>query len=140
VTKEKKGGSDMIQVATMPKKGDVFKGKINDLCQTDAYGWRRRDISFFKQKVNGVGKFGYPVPQQKIILIDTDNERYTLNFSKPNTNHTICLGTPSRLKPWYRKKGFNEKTVGQNEYIYFEYTGRGIEFIILTELEYRHRL
>jgi len=123
----------------MPRKGDIFKGKIYDLSQSDTNGWRRRDISFVKDKVNGGGKFGYPIPQNKIILIDTDDERYTLNFSKPDSEDRICLGTPSRLKPWYRKKGFDKKTVGSDEWVYFEYTGHGIEFLVYTEQEYRQK-
>lgn len=121
----------------MPKKGDIFEGKINDLSLWDADGWRRRDITFFKLEIRRRENFEYPTRNDRIVLIDTAGDRYELNFSKPETEDSVCLGTPSRLKPWYRKKGFNERFVGSNEKVYFEYTGDRNEFIILTEQEYR---
>lgn len=62
-----------------------------------------------------------------------------MNFSKPDLETKVCLGTPSRLKPWYRRKGFNDNFINPNDRIYFEYTGKGNEFIILTEQEYKSR-
>jgi len=122
---------------SMPEEWDIFKGRVNDLSLDDAQGWRRRDIWFFKHEVNRKEKFGYPNRHDKVVLIDTDGDRYNLNFSKPDLEDRVCLGTPSRLKPWYRKKGFDERTVNPDDRVYFEYTGQGIEFIILTEQEYR---
>jgi hypothetical protein len=130
-----KGGPTMN--GAMPKKGDIFEGKINDLSLWDADGWRRRDITFFKLEIRRRENFEYPTRNDRIVLIDTAGDRYELNFSKPETEDSVCLGTPSRLKPWYRKKGFNERFVGSNEKVYFEYTGDRNEFIILTEQEYR---
>lgn len=129
------GGSVITE--SMPEEGDIFKGKVYDLKQDDAQGWRRRDIWFYKHEVNRKEKFGYPTQHHKVVLIDTDGGRYNLNFSKPDNEDWVCLGTPSRLKPWYRKKGFDERTVNPDDRVYFEYTGQGIEFIILTEQEYR---
>jgi hypothetical protein len=125
----------------MPKKGDVFEGKVNDLKlkKNDADGWKRRDIWFFKNELNRQEKFGYPTRNDKITLIDTDGDRYELNFSKPDEKNRVCLGRPSKLKPWYRKKGFNDQIISPNDRIYFEYTGQGSEFIILTEQEYNSR-
>ena len=126
---------------SMPKKGDVFEGKVNDLKlkKNDADGWKRRDIWFFKNELNRQEKFGYPTRNDKITLIDTDGDRYELNFSKPDEKNRVCLGRPSKLKPWYRKKGFNDQIISPNDRIYFEYTGQGSEFIILTEQEYNSR-
>lgn len=131
------GGSAIT--GSMQKKGDIFEGKINDLSQWDAEGWKRRDIWFFKHELNRREKFGYPTRNDRIILIDTDGDRYEMNFSKPDLENKVCLGTPSRLKPWYRKKGFNDKVIGPNDKVYFEYTGNRTEFFVLTEQEYNSR-
>ena len=131
------GGS--VMTGSMPKKGDIFEGKINDLSQWDAEGWKRRDIWFFKHELNSREKFRYPTRYDRITMIDTDGNRYEMNFSKPDLEDKVCLGTPSRLKPWYRKKGFDDKVINPNDRIYFEYTGQGSEFIILTEQEYNSR-
>lgn len=133
-----KVGEDSV-IERMPKKGDIFEGKINDLCQYDVEGWKRRDISFFKHELTRRDKFGYPTRNDQITLLDTEGNRYEMNFSKPDLDTKVCLGTPSRLKPWYRKKGFDDKVVNPNDKVYFEYTGHGVEFIIFTEHEYRSR-
>lgn len=132
---------EFIVTESVLKKGDIFEGKINDLRlkKGDADGWKRRDISFFKHELNRREKFGYPTRNDQITLIDTDGNRYEMNFSKPDLEDKVCLGTPSRLKPWYRIKGFDDKVISQNDRIYFEYKGNGTEFIILTEQEYRSR-
>lgn len=122
----------------MPKKGDVFVGKINDLSQFDAAGWKRRDISFYKNEINRKEKFDYPAKNNTITLIDAENNRYELNITKPDVEKIVCLGTPSRLKQWYKMKGFDDKRIKYNEKIlYFIYTGRAKEFLILTEAEYK---
>ena len=36
---------------SMPEKGDVFEGKINDLSQYNVEGFRCRDIWFFKSEL-----------------------------------------------------------------------------------------
>jgi hypothetical protein len=131
------GGSVMTE--SMPQRGDIFEGKINDLSQWDTEGWKRRDISFFKHDLHSREKFGYPTRYSRTTLMDTDGDRYELNFSKPDLEDKVCLGTPGRLKPWYRKKGFDDKVINPNDRIYFEYTGQGSEFIILTEQEYNSR-
>ena len=133
------GGS--VITGSMPRKGDIFEGRINDLRlkKDDADGWKRRDIWFFKHELNRREKFGYPTRNDRIILIDTDGDRYEMNFSKPDLENKVCLGTPSRLKPWYRKKGFNDKVIGPNDKVYFEYTGNRTEFFVLTEQEYNSR-
>ena len=131
------GGS--VITGSMPKKGDIFEGKINDLSQWDAEEWKRRDIWFFKHELNSRDKFRYPTRYDRITMIDTDGNRYEMNFSKPDLEDKVCLGTPSRLKPWYRKKGFDDKVINPNDRIYFEYTGQGSEFIILTGQEYNSR-
>jgi len=135
----KEGGS--VVTGPMPKKGDIFEGKVNDLRlkKDDTDGWKRRDIWFFKHETNRREKFGYPTRNDQITLIDTDGYRYEMNFSKPDLEDKVCLGTPSRLKPWYRQKGFDDQVISPNDRVYFEYTGHGTEFIILTELEYRSR-
>lgn len=124
------------EIGSMPKRGETFVGKINDLSLWDATGWLRRDITIYKHELIRGEKFDYPTRHSHITLIDTDRERYELNFSKPETEDKVCLGTPSRLKPWYRKKGFDDKLINPNERIYFVYTGREREFIILTGQEY----
>jgi hypothetical protein len=133
---DQKGRSGSGRVGPMPKKGDVFRGKINDLCLRDAKGWRRRDIWFFKCEVSRREKCGYPTRFDRILLIDTAGKRYELNFSKPDSVNKICLGTPSKLKPWYQKKGFDYHSVNPDDCVYFEYTGSGNEFCIYTEHEY----
>ena len=60
----------------MPKKGDIFEGKINDLSQYDAAKWRRRDIWFFKRELNRGEIFDYPSARDAIILIDTESKHY----------------------------------------------------------------
>jgi hypothetical protein len=130
----KEGGS--IVAGPIPKKGDIFEGKINDLSLWDAKGWKRRDIWFFKHELNRREKFRYPTRNDRIVLIDTDRYRYELNFSKPDLEDKVCLGTPNRLKPWYRKKGFDDQIIKPDDRIYFEYTGSGIEFYVLTKQEY----
>ena len=124
----------------MPMKGDIFKGKINDLCQDDASGWRRRDVSFFKHDLLRGRGFGYPTQNDRIILTDTDENRFELNFSKPESDKSVCLGTPGKLKQWYLNKGFELKVVNPNDEIYFEYTGNSNVFLILTKEEYHKRL
>jgi len=124
----------------MPRKGDFFKGKVNDLCLWDASGWRRRDIWFFKKEISGGQRFAYPTGSDQIVLIDKDETRYELNFSKPDLDDKVCLGTPGRLKPWYQKRGFNNKKVGPDDTIYFEYTGNSNEFLILSKDEHNGRL
>lgn len=123
-------------VVSMPRSGTVFEGKINDLSQYDSKGWRRRDISFAKNELTSGQKFGYPTRHQRISLIDSDGARYMLNFSEPENDDSVCLGTPSKLKPWYQKKGFDFRSVKADGKIYFEYTGYGEEFYVFTEDEY----
>jgi hypothetical protein len=131
----KKEASFVLLSGSMPRKGDVFQGRIYDLSQWQE-GWKRRDIRYFKHELNRKESFAYPLPGNQITLIDTDGDRYELKFSKPDSEEKICLGTPSRLKPWYEKKRFDAQTVNPNDRIYFKYTGIGIEFYILTEQEY----
>ena len=132
----KKEVSPVTSSVSMPRKGDVFQGMIFDLSLWDAEGWKRRDIRYFKHTVNRNESFPYPKIGNQIILIDAEGDRYELNFSKPDSEEKICLGTPSRLKPWYEKKGFNAQAVNPSDKIYFIYTGIGIEFHILTAQEY----
>ena len=122
---------------SMPKEGDIFKGKVNDLRHPPIKGWGYRDISFFKHELIGGEKFGYPMQGEKIVLIDTEGVRYELNCTKPDLVDKVCLGTPTRLKPWYQKKGFDDLTVDPGTWVYFRYTGHGNEFYIFTEEEYR---
>lgn len=136
---QKKVPPSVPQIGSMPREADVFVGKINDLSLWDADGWRRRDITFYRREIRRGEKFEYPLKGSRITLIDTDGVRYELSFSKPETEDKVCLGTPSRLKPWYRKKGFDDKVISPNERIYFVCTGREKEFIILTEQEYNSR-
>ncbi len=130
----------MGEVGFMPRKGDIFKGKITDLSNWDKRGkrgWRRRDIWFFKYEINRRERFGYPTRSDRIVLIDTDGNRYELNFSKPEAEHKVCLGTPSKLKPWYQVKGFDYRIVDRNDcWVFFEYSGEVNEFFIFTEREH----
>lgn len=124
----------------MPNPGDIFKGRINDLCQYDVEAWRRRDIWFHKNAINAPGHFD-PAPGSEIALVDTEGNRYSPRFSKPDEITKICLGYPSKLKPWYQEKGFNYSEVTPDEKIvFFEYTGRANEFLIFTEGEYNARI
>lgn len=132
----RKAEPSMPLPGSAPRKGDVFKGKIYDLSLWDTDGWKRRDIRYFKHEVNRHESFAYPMPGNKITLIDTDGDRYELKFSKPDLKETICLGTPSKLKSWYEKKGFDSQAVNPADSIYFKYSGVEFEFHILTEQEY----
>lgn len=128
-------------LGTIPREGDFFKGQINDLSLNDKDGWRRRDIWFFKHNINGGKIFDYPKSDDEIVLIDTSDERYELRFSKPDLEKKVCLGTPSKLKPWYKKKGYDDHSVrSNNQPVYFQFTGHRNEFIILTEREYNSRI
>lgn len=120
----------------MPKQGDIFEGKINDLSNYDSRGWRRRDITFIKNEIKNGKKYEYPSRRNQITLVDSAGARYTLNITKPETDHSVCIGTPSKLKPWYFKKGFNHGSINTNDKIYFVYTGQGLEFYIFTADEY----
>jgi hypothetical protein len=133
---EKEFGANGAAVS-MPRIGDVFEGQLNDLSQYDSKGWRRRDISFIKNEITIGQKFEYPTRHGRITLIDSDGARYKLNFSEPENDDRVCLGTPSKLKPWYKKKGFDYRSVNSEDKIYFEYTGQGVVFYIFTEDEYR---
>jgi len=124
----------------MPDKNCVFKGVINDLSNYDKDNWHRRDISFIKCAVDSGKTFDYPVAGDKINLIDTDNDKYCLHVSKPDSQKLVCVGTPSRLKPWYEKKGFSKETLGPDRILYFVYSGHGNEFLILTEEEYKSKI
>ena len=128
--------SSMSLVGHLPRKGDVFVGKIYDLSLWDSGGWKRRDIRFFKHEINRKECFVYPRPGNSITLIDTDGSRYELKFSNPDSTEKICLGMPSRLKSWYEKKGFDSQIVNSDDMIYFKYSGVGTEFYILTERDY----
>jgi len=124
----------------MPDKNCVFKGLINDLSQYDTAGWRRRDISFVKREIEHGRSFDYPAARDTIVVIDTDGIRYELNVTKPDNEYRVCIGTPGRLKSWYKKKGFKEETLGSKRILYFVYTGHGYDFLILTEEEYKDRI
>jgi hypothetical protein len=130
---------------SMPRRGDKFIGEIQDLCNYDIKDWRRRDIWFLKRTVNSNVIYNYPSVGDTITIIDTDKKHYNLRFTKPEDNEKICLGTPSKLKPWYQKKGFSNslvKTMEENGYrdkIYFEYTGNDEDFYIYTEKEFKKR-
>ncbi len=132
---------EIYTLGAMPRKRDFFKGQINDLSLSDKDGWRRRDIWFFKHNINDGEIFDYPKGGVEIVLIDTDNERYELRFSKPDLEKKVCLGTPSKLKPWYKKKKYSDHGVDkENQHVYFQFTGHRKEFIILTEREYNSRI
>jgi len=119
----------------MPNKGDIYKGKVNDLCLYDVTGWRRRDIWFYKHNVNSNRRSAYPALRDTITLIDTDGHDYELSFTKPDFDHCICLGKPGKIKAWYQRKGFDEKQVDPDTWIFFQYTGMRNKFLILTENE-----
>lgn len=127
-------------LSRMPKKDDIFKGEVNDLCQYDKAGWRRRDIIFYKTEIQRQQKYNYPERGDYIELIDTTGGEYRCRFSKPEDESKVCLGTPGELKRWYQKKGFTDeiKTIkrnGRRDKIYFKYSGEGLKFLILTEEE-----
>ena len=131
----------MVSLRFRVKKGDIFRGEIQDLSQDDSTGWRRRDIRFYKT----TAKFDYPSPEDVITLIDTSGNRYDLTFGKPDGDDKICIGTPGNLKSWYQRKGFSDSDVkkiskdGYRDTIYFEYTGNDFDFLIFTEDEYIER-
>jgi len=125
---------------TMPKHDDVFEGKINDLCNYDSSSWRRRDITFIKREIKNGVKYAYPTRRKQIVLIDSAGVRYKLNITKPETDQAVCIGTPSRLKSWYLKKGFEYSSINANNKIFFMYTGHGVEFLILTMGEYLSKI
>ena len=58
------------------KRGDVFKGKVNDRSLSDQYGWRSRDIWFYKNELNSEKRFINTKGNNKIVLIDTDGDQY----------------------------------------------------------------
>lgn len=126
---------DRKPMKRMPNKGDIFKGKVVDLVQYDASGWRRRDISFYKCDITFGQRFDYPSHHHKIVLIDTAGNRYDINVTKPDNEYTVCLGTPGRLKAWHQRKGFDEDRVAPDTCVFFQYTGVENEFLILTQNE-----
>jgi hypothetical protein len=128
-----------IRGALMPPKGARFEGTIRDLCLSDADKWRRREIAFHKCELHTGNIFGFSAPGSTMVLIDTDGDCYEPRFSKPESSDTVCLGTPSKLKPWYRKMGYSEKTVTSGESVFFEYDGNVGDFFIFTEREWKNR-
>jgi len=127
----------------MPHRGDIFRGAINDLTQSDSTGWRRRDITFYRTEINAGQTYGYPRQGDSIVLIGISGESYSCRFSKPETQDRICLGTPASLKPWYRKNGYNDQHVNQvrrdgyQDHVYFEYIGEGSRFYIYPAKDYK---
>jgi hypothetical protein len=118
-----------------PGKGSVFMGKVNDLAQYDADGWRRRDITFYKSDVITGCRSAYPSHGHTILLIDTAGNRYDLKVTKPDNDYTVCLGSPGRLKAWHQLKGFDKARVTPDTSVFFQYTGVGNEFLIFTQNE-----
>ena len=134
----------IYDLARMPKKGDIFKGEVNDLCQYDTAGWRRRDITFYKREILTQKIYGYPKQGDHIELIDTSGGEYRCKFSKPEDENKVCLGTPGELKRWYQKKGFTDEIMtieksGCRDKIYFEYSGEGLKYFLFTEEEHTSR-
>ena len=123
----------------MPRKGDIFRGRVINLGKWDSSGWRCREIHFLRHDINRKQLFSYPRKGNQIVLIDTNQTRYELNFSKPENSFIVCLGTVSRLKPWYQKKGFEFDKVIPGKEVYFEYTGYTNEFLLFTAEEYRRK-
>jgi hypothetical protein len=72
-----------------------------------------------------------------------NNCKYGCNFTKPDNNKYVCLGTPKNLKPWYLKERYSKVHVNQlriNGYrnkVYFEYAGEDNKFLIYTEKEFK---
>lgn len=135
---------EITKVKKKPKKGDLFLGEINDLFhkKPDASGWWRRDIAFHKPELNSGQVYDYPSSGDYIILVDLTGGYYKCRFSKPDKATHVCLGTPEKLKPWYRRKGFSDQHInsperdGSRDKVYFEYSGKDIEFYIYTEKEF----
>lgn len=113
-------------------KGTVLQGKINDLVNYLANGWRRRDITVWQDATKS-----YPNVGDRIILIDTEGDRYYSEFTKPEESGHVCLGKPKNLEKWYRKH-YPASEVKQEE-IYLEYTGHDVEFLILTSKQWYDR-
>lgn len=139
-THANKGATHVIQAHNpakrMPNKGDIFKGKVNDLVLYDKpTNWRRRDISFYKHDINFGRRFEYPSRYDKIRLVDTAGNQYELNVTKPDNDYAVCLGTPGRLKAWYQLKGFDDQRIDPDTWVFFQYAGVGNEFLILTQNE-----
>jgi len=129
----------------MPDSGDFFMGEINDLVQYAADGWRRRDIIFYKSELKSKRKYSYPQGGDYIILVDIEGNRYQCNFSKPENEENVCLGTPGNLKKWYKRKKFSDTHIstvrgdGYRDKVFLGYTGCGYEFSILTKKEFRSK-
>lgn len=125
---------------SMPREGDMFKGKVNDLRHPPVKGWKYRDIWFFKHEITRKEKYKYPIRGNRIVLIGTEGDRYEMQFTKPDDDeHKVCLGQPTKLKPWYLKKGFDAMSIEPDTWVYFRYTGQKNEFILLTEYEYQSK-
>jgi len=52
------------------EKGTDLQGKINDLANHLADGWRRRDITVWQDPSGS-----YPIVGDEIVVIDTDGNR-----------------------------------------------------------------
>jgi hypothetical protein len=105
------------------RKGTILHGKINDLANNLADGWRRRDITVWQDPTGC-----YPGVGDGITLIDADGDRYKSIFTKPEEYGHVCLGKPKSLESWYKKH--YAQTEVENDTVYFEYTGRDAEFLI----------
>ena len=127
----------------MPNKGDLFKGEIQDLSNSDSAKWRRRDIWFYKSELRSNQRYDYPRSQFVIVLLDTKGNQYECSLSKPDNEKSVCVGTPGKLKKWYQRKEYSDEhvpTIMRDDYrdkVFFEYTGDSNKFIILTEEEFR---
>lgn len=114
------------------RKGSVLRGKINDLANYLADGWRRRDISVWQDSTGC-----YPSVGDWIVLIDTDGHRYRSTFTEPEEGGHVCLGKPKNLEPWHLKHYGRSKV--RTDTVYLEYTGRDAEFLIFTSRQWGNR-
>ncbi len=112
---------------------DVLVGRIRDLSQTTADGWRRREI------VIGQDKNGYPKVRDCIHLVDSSGATYSAlpMIRGAGIQGYVCLGKPGTLKAWFTRHYPLDKAKAEN--VYFEPTRHGDQYRIYTESEWKAR-
>lgn len=107
-----------------------FKGNIVDQRGKDKDGWARRGI------VVPIGQ-SYPRLGDSITLVDSDGDKYQLQFFKSRKAGHLWLGQQKIFKKWYRKN-YSPTHVKENE-VYFVYSGYDREFKIYTSNQFGKR-
>lgn len=121
-------------VPVIPQEGRSnpphLRGLIRSLVKFASDGWERREIIVEQPNTDG-----FPQIRDEIVVIDSENVRYTLPFIKgANRDGYVCMGKPGRLKDWFMKH-YPDKRVTADE-VYFELTSDKTTYRIYTSRQW----